>query len=133
MALKPSGPQEIREVANAMNKMRADLESISQKQNFLLAGISHDLRSPLTRIHLATQLLAPDTQGFIEGINADIDEMNETLYRFIELARFNIEETELWQVGNIATVIREVAEKYQHSGAVIILVLGEIRHLHVIN
>ncbi|MFI3198968.1 MAG: histidine kinase dimerization/phospho-acceptor domain-containing protein [Methylococcaceae bacterium] len=65
-----------------MNKMRADLESISQKQKFLLAGISHDLRSPLTRIHLATQLLAPDTQGFIEGINADIDEMNETLYRF---------------------------------------------------
>ena len=41
------------------------------------------------------------------------------------MARFNIEETELWQVGNIATVIREVAEKYQHSGTVIILVLGD--------
>jgi two-component system, OmpR family, osmolarity sensor histidine kinase EnvZ len=123
--LKPSGPQEVQEVANAMHKMRTDLESISQKQKFLLAGISHDLRTPLTRIRLAAQLLPADTEGLIEGINADIDEMNESLHRFIELARFNIDETEFWQVGDIATVIREVVEKYQHSGSVIILSLSQ--------
>ena len=125
IAIKPSGPKEVQDVAIAMNKMRADLEAMNKKQKFLLASISHDLRTPLTRIHIATQLLAPDTKGFIQGINEDIDEMNEVLHRFIELARFNIEETESWQIGDIAIPIREAAEKYQHSGAVIILTLGD--------
>ena len=123
--IEPSGPKEIRAVALAMSKMRADLDGLSKKQKFLLSGISHDLRTPLTRIHIATQLLPPDTQGFIEGINADIDEMNGVIHRFIELARFNIEETELWQVGDIATLISEVAAKYQHSGTGIILSLAD--------
>ncbi len=123
--IEPSGPEEIRAVALAMSKMRADLDGLSKKQKFLLSGISHDLRTPLTRIHIATQLLPPDTQGFIEGINADIDEMNGVIHRFIELARFNIEETELWQVGDIATLISEVAAKYQHSGTGIILSLAD--------
>jgi two-component system osmolarity sensor histidine kinase EnvZ len=125
IAIKPSGPKEVQDVAIAMNKMRADLEAMNKKQKFLLASISHDLRTPLTRIHIATQLLAPDTKGFIQGINEDIDEMNEVLHRFIELARFNIEETEPWQVGDITMLIKEAAAKYQHSGTLILLALSD--------
>ena len=119
IAIEPSGPDEIRAVALAMNKMRADLDGITKKQKFLLSSMSHDLRTPLNRINMATQLLIPDSHGYIDSINADIEEMNEVIHRFIELARFNIEETELWQVGDIATVIREVAAKYQDSGSLI--------------
>ena len=121
--IKPSGPKEIQAVSLAMNKMRADLDSMVKKQKFLLAGISHDLRTPLTRIHIATKILVPDANGFTEGINADIEEMNGVLHRFIELTRFNIEETELWQVGDIAPLIREVAEKYHRSKTELILSL----------
>jgi two-component system osmolarity sensor histidine kinase EnvZ len=121
--IKPLGPQEIQAVDFAMRKMREDLDNMVKKQKFLLAGISHDLRTPLTRLHIATQVLLPDANGFRDGINADIDEMNEVLHRFIELARFNIEETERWQVGDIAPLIREVAEKYHRSKTELILSL----------
>ena len=123
IAIEPSGPKEIQAVALAMNKMRIDLDNMIKKQKFLLTGISHDLRTPLTRLHIATQILAPDDNGFRDGINADIDEMNEVLHRFIEITRFNIEETELWQVGDIAPLIREVADKYQRSKTELILSL----------
>jgi two-component system osmolarity sensor histidine kinase EnvZ len=119
----PSGPQEIRAVYSAMRKMRENLNNMANKQKFLLAEISHDLRTPLTRLHIATQVLLPDTNGFRDGINADIDEMNEALHRFIELARFNIEETELWQVGDIVPLISEVADKYHRSKIELILSL----------
>jgi two-component system osmolarity sensor histidine kinase EnvZ len=115
IAIEPSGPKEIQLVALAINKMRTDLDNMIKKQTFLLTAISHDLRTPLTRLHIATQILVPDDNGFRDGINADIDEMNEVLHRFIEITRFNIEETELWQVGDIAPLIREVAEKYYRS------------------
>lgn len=121
--IEPRGPQEIRAVDLAMRKMREDLDNMVKKQQFLLAGISHDLRTPLTRLHIATQILIPDANGFRDGINADIDEMNEVLHRFIELTRFNIEETELWQVGDIAPLIRGVAEKYHRSKTELILSL----------
>ena len=123
IAIEPSGPEEIKAVALAMNKMRTALDNMIKKQKFLLAGISHDLRTPLTRIHIATQILLPDANGFRDGINADIDEMQGVLHRFIELARFNIEETEPWQVGDIAQLVREVAAKYSLSETVLILSL----------
>ena len=66
----------------------------------------------------------PDANGFKDGINADIDEMHGVLHRFIELARFNIEETERWQVGDIAPLINEVAAKYSRSETELILSLS---------
>ena len=59
VTIEPSGPREIQEVALAMNKMHTDLDNMIKKQKFLLAGISHDLRTPLTRLHIATQSLRP--------------------------------------------------------------------------
>ena len=124
ITIEPSGPEEIKAVALAMNKMHTDLDNIIKKQKFLLAGISHDLRTPLTRLQIATQILVPDANGFRDGIDADIDEMNGVLHRFIELARFNIEETERWQVGDIAPLIKEVAAKYKRSETELILSLN---------
>lgn len=123
-AIEPSGPEEIKAVALAMNKMRTALDNMIKKQKFLLTGISHDLRTPLTRIHIATQILVPDANGFKDGINADIVEMHGVLHRFIELARFNIEETEPWQIGDITHLVREVAAKYSRSETELILSLS---------
>jgi two-component system osmolarity sensor histidine kinase EnvZ len=113
--IKPSGPIEIQTVARAMNSMRENLERMIRKQEFLLTGISHDLRTPLTRIRVATQLIGVDEKGYINGINSDIEEMDRVLQHFIELAQLNFKESEPWQIGDITELIEDVAAKYQHS------------------
>ncbi len=113
--IKPRGPDEIRELAIVMNTMSADIKEMTKQQEFLLAGMSHDLRTPLTRIRIATRVLGFDTSGFIEGINQDIAEMDLALNQFIALARFNVEQTEPWVMGDLNQLIKAVSEKYQRS------------------
>ena len=107
-----NGPKEIQEVALAMNKMRIDLEQMIKKQTFLLSSISHDLRTPLSRLQIATSILSTNDHSFKAGIDADIAEINEVIHRFIETTRFNIEETELWQIGDLRPLIKETCAKY---------------------
>ena len=127
--IEPSGPIEIREVGLAMNTMQTDIDRMINKQKFLLANISHDLRTPLTRLHVATKILAPKENELTRGIHADIEEMNLVLHRFIELARFNIEETEHWQIGDLGLYITEVVEKFQQSNSDIELSFGPMPHI----
>jgi two-component system osmolarity sensor histidine kinase EnvZ len=98
-----------------MNTMSADIKEMTKQQEFLLAGMSHDLRTPLTRIRIATRVLGFDTSGFIEGINQDIAEMDLALNQFIALARFNVEQTEPWVMGDLNQLIKAVSKKYQRS------------------
>jgi two-component system osmolarity sensor histidine kinase EnvZ len=111
--IKPSGPTEIREVAEAMNTMRDDINKMSNKQEQLLAGISHDLRTPLTRLRLTTELLKTGSTQHIKDMNDDIEEMNQVLNQFIKLTRYNIEENEPWQIGDITPLLQDVEKKYQ--------------------
>ena len=113
--ITPSGPNEVRNVALAMNTMRKSLERMIKKQEFLLAGISHDLRTPLTRIRVATRLIGADEKGYIDGINSDIEEMDAVLHRFIKLVQLNIKESEPWEIGDITPLIQDLAAKYQQS------------------
>ena len=82
--ISPRGPIEIREVGQALNQMRADLDRTVKAQEILLAGISHDLRTPLARIRLTTELMAVDAGDLALGMKDDIEEMNAILQRFIE-------------------------------------------------
>ena len=124
--INPSGPLEIRVVGQALNLMKNDLDRMIKSQEFLLAGISHDLRTPLTRIRLATELMAADTDDLGQGMKDDIEEMNVILQRFIELARVNIEEAEPWQTGDITPLLLDIAKKYQRSDVDLTLSLNKI-------
>lgn len=124
--IEPSGPKEIRELGLAMKTMQTDIDTMIKKQKLLLAGISHDLRTPLSRLHVATKILTTEENDLTNGIHADIVEMNDVLHRFIELARFNIEETELWQIGDLGLYITEVIEKFQYSNFDIKLYFGPL-------
>ena len=122
--IEPSGPKEIRNVGLAMRAMQNDIDNMIKKQKSLLAGISHDLRTPLTRLHVATKILTPEENELTNGVHADIEEMNDVLHRFIELARFNIEETEKWHIGDLGLYITEVVEKFNYSNFDIKLYFG---------
>jgi two-component system osmolarity sensor histidine kinase EnvZ len=110
--INPSGPKEIQALGLAMQTMRAELLNITKEQEFLLAGVSHDLRTPLTRIRITSELMFSEDDEMVEAINSDIEEIDNVLQRFIELARINIEESELWTLGDINPLVKDVAEKY---------------------
>lgn len=124
--INPRGPIEIQEVGQALNQMRTDLDHIVKEQEFLLAGISHDLRTPLTRIRLATELMAEDEDDLKLGIKDDIEEMSSILTRFIELARVNIEEAEPWQIGEITPLLLDIEKKYQRAKVDLTLSLEKV-------
>ena len=76
-ALSPDGPLEIAQVAEALNDMRKRVRSLVDERTQMLAAISHDLRTPLTRLRLRTERL-PDG-GAREGMLRDIATINDML------------------------------------------------------
>lgn len=72
--LPEEGPREIREAAHAFNEMQARIRRLVQDRTQSLAAVSHDLKTPLTRLRLRSEFLADDELR--RKIGADIDEMN---------------------------------------------------------
>ncbi|MEI6334551.1 MAG: ATP-binding protein [Methylococcaceae bacterium] len=113
--INPRGPDEFRAVARAFNDMKADLDRMIKAQEFLLAGISHDLRTPLTRIRLATEMITDEIGDLSEGMKEDIQEIDTIVHGIIELARVNIEAVEPWKVGKITPLLLAIEKKYQRA------------------
>jgi two-component system, OmpR family, sensor kinase len=72
-----TGPQEIRDAAIAFNEMQARIRKLVAARTQTLAAVSHDLKTPLTRMRLRAEALADRTQA--EGLIADIREMERML------------------------------------------------------
>ena len=77
---------EIREVNIGFNRMAERLAKVEQERRLMLAGISHDLRTPLARLRLETELSVPDTQAQ-EAMVADIAQLDEIIDKFLDYAR----------------------------------------------
>jgi two-component system osmolarity sensor histidine kinase EnvZ len=78
---------EIRQVNQSFNRMVADLAKLDEDRALLLAGISHDLRTPLTRLRLELEIsqdLAPDVRAAMAG---DIDQIDAIVRQFLDYAR----------------------------------------------
>ena len=67
--------------------MSRGIQRLEQDRALLLAGISHDLRTPLTRIRLATEMMPASEDYLVEGIVHDIDDMNAIIDQFIDYVR----------------------------------------------
>jgi len=84
--LPERGPTEIR-VANAsFNQMVKELERIEADRALLLAGISHDLRTPLTRLRLEIEM-SPANDEIRQAMASDIDQMDAIIGQFLDYAR----------------------------------------------
>ncbi|MCX8098279.1 MAG: ATP-binding protein [Casimicrobiaceae bacterium] len=84
--LPETGPREIAEVARHVNRMTRALERLEANRRVMLAGISHDLRTPLARVRLATELAVASPEER-RAIVADLDAIERVLGQFLELAR----------------------------------------------
>jgi len=81
------GTTEIVAVTQAFNHMSKGIMQLEDDRNLLMAGISHDLRTPLTRIRLATEMMSKQDEFLKEGIESDIDDMNNIIDQFIDYIR----------------------------------------------
>lgn len=97
--LKEHGTTEVVSVTQAFNHMSKGILQLEDDRNLLMAGISHDLRTPLTRIRLATEMMSAEDEFLKEGIEGDIDDMNKIIDQFIDYIRQDtkdiIEESDL--------------------------------------
>lgn len=83
--LKPSGAIEVRQAAKAFNSMRSRIQRQVKQRTEMLAGVSHDLRTPLTRMSLQLAMM-PDTEE-VEELKSDVVEMQDMLEEYLAFAR----------------------------------------------
>ncbi len=91
---------EIRQVNIGFNRMAARLSKIEQDRALMLAGISHDLRTPLARLRLETEMSVADAEAR-EHMSADIEQVNAIIDKFLDYARPDQIETEDVGLGEV--------------------------------
>jgi two-component system osmolarity sensor histidine kinase EnvZ len=100
--------------------MSTDLAQLDQDRALILAGISHDLRTPLTRLRLGIEMSGDD--GLREGMTADIEEMDKIIGQFLDFARS--EGGEAPQEVDVAALLLDVASQYRRRGFKVELASG---------
>ncbi len=114
---RPRGAREVRRAAAAFLEMKARIERAIEQRTTMLAGVSHDLRTVLTRFKLELALLGDTPE--IEGIKRDVDEMAGMLEAYLSFARGDSGEQSA--PANIAALIEELkldAERHGRSASV---------------
>ena len=111
-----SGPEEIETVARAFNQMTRDLARLDEDRALILAGVSHDLRTPLARLRLGIEMSGAD-ETLRHGMAADIEEMDRIIAQFLDFARAAAGEP-LKRV-DLAEIARDIAQHFRDTGHVI--------------
>jgi two-component system, OmpR family, osmolarity sensor histidine kinase EnvZ len=111
--LPESGPSEIAAVNRGFNTMLWNLRQIEHDRAVLLAGISHDLRTPLARLRLGLELANADS-ATRQGMIADIEEMDRVIGQFLDFARG--EHAAALETRDLNALAKGVAERYANNG-----------------
>ncbi len=104
--LTEHGTSEIMAVTQAFNHMSKGIKQLENDRNLLMAGISHDLRTPLTRIRLASEMMSDMDDFLKEGIENDIDDMNNIIDQFIDYLRHGSKDKA--ELGDLNLLVEEV-------------------------
>ncbi len=111
--LPESGPEEVASLARNFNTMAREISILLANRTTLLAGISHDLRTPLTRMRLALALLPEDVdQKLIERFERNLESMDELIGDALRFARGT---KELGQELEVAAFVTEIAASFETS------------------
>ena len=109
--LRPSGASEIRKATIEFDKMMKRINKHLNQRSEMLSGISHDLRTPLTRLKL--QLAMTDKKDTAKKMASDIDEMEKMLNDYLQYAKSQSEED--YVEININEMVSDILKNYNSS------------------
>ena len=112
---KPEGATEVRRAAGAFIAMRNRLKRHIQQRTDMLAGVSHDLRTPLTRMKLQLEMMG-DADG-VADLKTDISDMEHMLEEYLAFARGEGGETAV--EFSLSEMLLEIANQARRKGAAI--------------
>ncbi len=115
--MKPEGASEVRQAAAAFNRMQARISRFLTQRTEMLAGVSHDLRTPLTRLKLALAMLPVEqcAKQDLVDMNDDVEEMERMIAGYLSFARG--EGLEQAQPVDLSAMLRDVAAGARRAGA----------------
>ena len=108
---RPSGSLEIRQAGYEFEKMRKRIQRHLNQRSEMLSGISHDLRTPLTRMKL--QLAFIKDQEISSKLSEDINEMEKMLNEYLQFTSSNFSEKN--EIFNISLLMDEIIHKYENK------------------
>lgn len=111
--LPENGPSEIANLNRGFNRMTTNLKQLEQDRALLLAGVSHDLRTPLARLRLGVEISGGD-ESLRAGMADDIEEMDRIIGQFLDFARGDHETAHELRDPN--EIVQAGVERYQRAG-----------------
>ena len=105
----PNGAQEVRAAGQAFLDMRERIQRHSKQRTMILSGVSHDLRTPLTRLKLGLSFLTKEQR---EPLEKDVEDMNLLLNEFLDFAKFENETELISEITNPSALVDDVVENY---------------------
>lgn len=121
--LPVAGAEEMREVNRTFNEMSESLARLDTERRLLLAGVSHDLRTPLARLRLAVEMLPDEHSGSLkDGMVQDITDMDDIISQFLDFVRGV--EGEPSQMVDLNVLLRALGERHTRAGHDLVLELA---------
>ena len=109
---QPSGALEVRSAGRAFLDMRSRIEQQIEQRTMMLSGVSHDLRTPLTRMKLGLSFMEESEE--VEGLKRDVEEMEGLLTGFLDFARSDALDDP--EVVDVSALIEQVVADAQRGG-----------------
>jgi signal transduction histidine kinase len=111
--LPERGPEEIRSVAKALNRMRERITTLIDDRTKMLAAISHDLRTPITRMRLRSEFIEDDMHR--HRMLSDLDQMRSMLESVLSFLR-NDRKLEAMTLTDIASTLQLITDQFTDMG-----------------
>jgi len=121
--LPEDGAEELSRLATAFNAMAADLDRHQRDRSEVLAGISHDLRTPLTRLRLEAEMSMASDEAR-QAVIADIEQMEAVISQFMDYARAESGETAI--LTDLGPLLAAVAERQSRIGRALVAAIAPL-------
>lgn len=116
-ALPENAPKELSDLASRFNLLSNEIQQLLDNRTTLLGGISHDLRTPLSRLRVAGELLqGKEDAELLQNMQHDMEEMDDLIARTLELARMMQKDEIPNETVDLAILLQAIGSDYSQQG-----------------